>query len=68
VEKKRYVQYQQWHIVIVFVEYGPDKLQQGAKCDLIALQNRIIWTADFCWSETLTTFPRWLAAAPEILG
>lgn len=48
VEKKRYVQYQQWHIVVVFVEYGPEKLQQGAKCDLIALQNRIIWTADFC--------------------
>jgi len=30
------------------VEYGLEKLQQGAKCDLIALQNRIIWIADFC--------------------
>jgi hypothetical protein len=38
-------------------EYGSKKFEQGAKCDLITLQNRVILRADFCF-----------AAEPEILG
>jgi hypothetical protein len=50
------------------IKYGSEELQLGAKCDWIGLQNRIVWRADFCWSETLTMSPRWLARGPEVLG